>query len=105
MIGAIHSNVHGTATYIKTNLSNCYTTYTDCMNNVHVLATEINGFNIVNVYKPPSKNWSNDILKVFPHPVIYIGDFNSHNQMWGYEHNNIDGNRLLEWMILHKIYI
>jgi hypothetical protein len=45
---------------------------------------------VVNVYKPPNSNWSSNTLKVFPHPTIYVGDFNSHNQLCGYEHNNAD---------------
>jgi hypothetical protein len=36
---------------------------------------------------------------------MYVGDFNSHNQAWGYEHNDIDGNRLMEWMTLYKMHL
>jgi hypothetical protein len=31
----------------------------------------------------------------FPHPAIYVGESNSHNQLQGYEYNDADGNRLL----------
>jgi hypothetical protein len=30
-----------------------------------------------------------------------MGDFNSHNQMWGYKHNEFAENLLLEWMTLN----
>jgi hypothetical protein len=67
----------------------------------YVIAVEVSGVMVVN--KPPSSNWSSNTL-VFPHPTFYVGDFNFHNQLWGYEHNNADGNRLLEWMTLIKIH-
>jgi hypothetical protein len=72
---------------------------------IHILAVEVDGTIVVNVYKPPNDNWSNVLLKLFPHPVIYVGDFNSHNQLWGYEHKDADGNRLLEWMTPNKFYL
>jgi hypothetical protein len=59
----------------------------------------------VNVYKPPSVNWLNNTLEKLPHPAIHVGDFNSHNQAWGYEHKDIDGNRLMEWMTLYKMHL
>jgi hypothetical protein len=45
------------------------------------------------------------LLKLFPHPAIYVGNFNSHNQLWGYKHNYADGNWLLEWMTLNKLHL
>jgi hypothetical protein len=45
----------------------------------------------------------NNTLEKLLHPAIYAGDFNSHNQAWEYEHNDIDGNRLMEWMTLYKM--
>jgi exonuclease III len=89
LIGAIHNNVHGISTYARVSLNNCFITYSDCTNNIHVLAVEVSGISIVNVYKPPSVNWLNNTLEKLPHPAIYVGDFNSHNQAWGYEQLNI----------------
>jgi hypothetical protein len=37
-------------------------------------------------------------FQIFPLPAIYVGNFNSHNQLGVY--NDADGNRLQEWMIL-----
>jgi hypothetical protein len=70
------------------------------------LAIEVSGISIVNVYKPHSVNWLNNTLEKLPHPEIYVGDFNSHNQAWGYEeHNDIDGNRLMEWTTPYKMHL
>jgi hypothetical protein len=44
-------------------------------------------------------------LEKLPHPTTHVSDFNSHNQAWGYEHNDIDGNRLMEWMTLYNMHL
>jgi len=31
------------------------------------------------------------------HPVLFVGDFNSHHSMWGYADTNADGDTLVEW--------
>jgi len=46
---------------------------------------------IFNVYKTPSHNWTARVLPVCKQPVIYIGDFKSHNTDWGYSTNDEDG--------------
>jgi Reverse transcriptase (RNA-dependent DNA polymerase)/Endonuclease-reverse transcriptase len=105
LIGAIYSDVHGIATYVRASLSNCRIVFQENSSNVHTLAIEVDETIIVNVYKPPSVNWTNNIIKIFRHPAIYVGDFNSHNQLWGYEHNDTSGNLLLEWMTLSKLHL
>jgi hypothetical protein len=87
LIGAVYSNVSFIASF-----SNCLVFYQDHSHDVQTLAIEVDGNIVVNVYKPASASWSNVPLKLFPHPAIYVGDFNSHNQLWGYEHNDADGN-------------
>jgi hypothetical protein len=90
LIGAVYNNVHGIATYVKASFSDCRVLYQDHSHDVHTLAVKVDGTIVVNVYKLPSASWSNVPLKLFPHPAI--GDFNSHNQLWGYEHNDADRN-------------
>jgi hypothetical protein len=105
LVGAVYRSVHGIATYIRSDSSNWRIVYQDHKNNVHGLAVELDANIIVNVYKPPSTSWSSNPLKIFPHPAIYVGDFNSHNQQWGYDHNDVDGNLIHEWMILNSLHI
>ena len=57
---------------------------------------DIDGYKIVNVYKPlPTRLQSLD-LPVFPHPCLYVGDFNSRHADWGYD-NSLDGECLAGW--------
>jgi hypothetical protein len=90
LIGAVYSNVHGIATYVKASFSKFRALYKDHSHNVHTLAVKVDRTIVVNVYQPPSSSWSNVPHKLFPHPAIYVDDFNSHNQLWGFD---ADGNR------------
>jgi hypothetical protein len=92
-------------TYVGASFSNCRVLYQDHSHDVHTLALEVDGTIAVNVYKQPSASWTHVPLKLFSHSAIYVGDFNSHNQLWGYEHNDADGNRLMKWMTLNKLHL
>ena len=84
---------HGRATYVRSDIAeaNHLTTthYSDTI--------AIGGFNIANVYKPPSANWDLQVLPTLPHPAIYVGDFNSHHPDWGYPVVDSDGEALSDW--------
>jgi hypothetical protein len=38
-----------------------------------------------------------------PSSLIYVGDFNSHNQQWGYDHKDV--NLIHEWMTLNSLHL
>jgi len=51
-----------------------------------------------NVYKPPSGSWDTSVsLPALSHPAIHVGDFNSHHPDWGYDSEDAEGVRLMEW--------
>jgi hypothetical protein len=52
LIGVIHSNVHVIATYVRDTLADCFLTHSECSYNIHVIAVEVSGVTVVNVYKP-----------------------------------------------------
>jgi hypothetical protein len=59
LIGAVYSNVHSIATFVKASFSNCRRVlYQDHSNDAHNLAFEVDGTIVVNVYKPPSARWA-----------------------------------------------
>lgn len=53
----------------------------------------------MNVYKPPSAEFDEQVFPSLNSPSIVLGDFNSHNTIWGYENNDCDGDKLFNWMI------
>ena len=61
------------------------------------LCVDIDGYKIVNVYKPPS-TWLRYLdLRVYPHPWLYVGDFNCCHADWGYDNNSPDSECLAGW--------
>ena len=58
---------------------------------------DVDGYKIVNVYKPPPTQLRSLDLPVFPHPCLYAGDFNCRHADWGYDDNSPDGECLADW--------
>ena len=61
------------------------------------LCVDVDGYKIVNVYKPPPTRLRTLDLPVFPHPCLYAGDFNCCHADWGYDGNSPDGECLADW--------
>ena len=61
------------------------------------LCVDVDGYKIVNVYKPPPTRLQTLDLPVFPHPCLYAGDFNCRHADWGYDDNSPDGECLAGW--------
>ena len=47
------------------------------------LCVDVDGYKIVNVYKPPPTRLRTLDLPVFPYPCLYAGDFNCRHADWG----------------------
>lgn len=47
--------------------------------------------------KPLDIKWSTPALHPSNHPSVYIGDFNCHNTIWGYNKNDTQREELIEW--------
>ena len=58
---------------------------------------DVDGYKIVNDYKPPPTQLRTLDLPVFPHPCLYSGDFNCRHTDWGYDDNSPDGECLAGW--------
>ena len=61
------------------------------------LCVDVDGYKIVNVYKPPPTRLRSLDLPVYPHPCLYAGDFNCRHADWGYDDNSPDGKCLAGW--------
>ena len=61
------------------------------------LCVDVDGYKIVNVYKPLPTRLRTLDLPVFPHPCLYAGDFNCCRADWGYDNNSPDSECLAGW--------
>lgn len=96
MVGALHHEKFGIATYVKDDLLPS----TQVLPAINALSVgiKINDVTIVNVYKPPSAEFQQNVLPRFENPSIVLGDFNSHHTLWGYDDIDQDGTNLVDWM-------
>ena len=91
------SRTHGSAIYAREKAT--ITNSEDLSNSgFELLKVETENLTIPAVYKPPPTPF------VWPQvdnksnkPIIAIGDFNSHNTLWGYSENNPDGESVEDW--------
>ena len=71
---------------------------------VEVLHVETDLMNITSVYKPPPIPFKWPARCPLSDKIhLVIGDFNSHNTIWGYEANNKDGEAVEEWALAHNL--
>lgn len=93
LVAAQHHSKFGLATYLKDNLLPLVQVVTP--ENEFYTIIKIDEQIVVNLYKPPSMNFENEVLPQFEKPSYVGGDFNSHNPLWGYN----DGHKVADWMI------
>ena len=61
---------------------------------------DADGYRIVNVYKPPPTRLQASDLPVFPHTVLYAGDFDFPHVNLGYRTSSANGECLVAWVSL-----
>ena len=49
------------------------------------------------LYKPPRSRFTPTAIPTFPHPSLYVGDFNCQHVNWGYNKTSPDGENLDSW--------
>ena len=64
------------------------------------LCMDVDGYKIVNIYKPPPTRLRTLDLPVFPHPCLYAGDFNCRHADWGYDDNSPEVSAWLDGQVL-----
>ena len=67
------------------------------------MCANVNGYKIVNVYKPPPTQLKASDLPVFPHPILYAGDFNCPHADCGYGADSANGECLLVGQVLTAV--
>jgi len=88
LAGSVLSRNHGLATFVHERLEWSLVDQSPDQLETERLCIDIAGYKIVNVYKPPRSQLTPTTIPTFPHPSLYVGDFNCHHVNWGY---NIPG--------------
>ena len=71
------SRKHGLATFVHERLQWSLYDQSPMTSETEWLCVDVDGYKIVNIYKPPPTRLQVSDLPVFPHPCLYAGDFNS----------------------------
>ena len=89
-------NKYGSAIFIRDDLKVKSISVT-AVNHVEVITAELPDVVVHSVYKPPSKQFIIPPLGHRSLPLIVIGDFNSHNTIWGYDDTDNKGVAVVQW--------
>jgi len=88
LAGSILSRNHGLATFVHERLEWSLVDQSPDQSETVWLCVDVAGYKIVNIYKPPRLRLTSMTIPTFPHPSLYVGDFNCQQVKWGY---NIPG--------------
>lgn len=101
LVGATYHKHYGIATYTRADLKDVVLQSTSTRNDIHEVVIKVGDIHIINIYKPPLVPWPDTVLDVQPHPSVYVGDFNSHHELWRYDKNDENGESLVNWSELN----
>ena len=87
---------YGSAIFIRDDLKVKSISVT-AANHVEVITAELPDVVVHSVYKPPSEQFVLPPLGNRSLPQIVIGDFNSHNTIWGYDATDNNGVAVVQW--------
>ena len=76
LAGSSLSRKHGLATFVHERLRYTLLDQSPPTSEIEWLCVDVDGYKIVNVYKPSPTRLRTLDLPVFPHPCLYAGDFN-----------------------------
>jgi len=88
LAGSILSRNFGLATFVHERLEWSLVDQSPEQLGTEWLCVDIAGHKIVSVYKPPRSRLTPTTIPTFPHPSLYVSDFNCQHVNWGY---NIPG--------------
>ena len=88
---------HGLAMFVHERLKRTLFHQSPPSSETEWLCIDVDGYKIVNVYKPQLIHLQVSNLPVFPHLCLYAGDSNRQHVDWGYDANSADGECLVGW--------
>lgn len=96
---------YGTAIYIHEDVP-LYTIIPPTkINDTSTIGVIVGGISIYNIYKPPNTSWVLGSLSIVSKPSVILGDFISHNTLWGYAITDKAGEALEEWIGSQDLYL
>ena len=96
LAGSVLNRKHGLATFVHEWLEWPLVDQYAEQSETEWFCVDVAGYKIINVYKPPRSRFTPMAITTFPHPSLYIGDFNRQHVNWGYNKTS-DGERLDSW--------
>lgn len=103
LIAAEYSRTHGIATYVTDSTANVDIVESSSNDGLYTCTIRMGNLHLTNVYKAPPTQWPPAVLKLFPHPFICLGDFNSHHQEWSYAENDENGELVMNWATTNSL--
>ena len=97
LAGFFLSRKHGLAMFVHERLKWTLFDQSSPTSEIEWLCVDVDGYKIINVYKPPPICLQISDLRIFPHPCLYAGDFNCQHVDWAYDANSADGKCVVGW--------
>jgi len=94
LAGSALSRNHGLATCVHERLQWSLIDQSSELSETEWLCVGVAGYKIINVYKPPRSRFTPTAIQTFPHPSLYVGDFNCQHVNWGYDKASPDAESL-----------
>lgn len=96
---------YGTEIYIREDTTPYTIIPSSKINGTSTIGVNVGGISIYNTYKPPNTSWVHGSLPTISKSSVVLGDFNSHNTLWGYATTDEAGDALEEWIGSQSLYI
>jgi len=91
---SVPSRNHGLARFVHERLEWSLVDQSPEQSETEWLCVDVAGYKLINVYKPPCSRFTPMAIPTFPHPSLYVGDFNCQLVNWGYNKPSPDGETL-----------
>jgi len=101
--GSILSRNHSLATFVHERLEWSLVDQSPDQSETEWLCVDVAGYKIANVYKPPRLQLTPMTISTFPHPSLYVGDFNCQHVNWGYNTTSPDGESPDLWATFNNL--
>jgi len=95
--GSVLSRNHGLARFVHDRLEWSLVNQSPKQSEIEWLCVDVAGYKIINVYKPPHSLFTPTAIPTFPHPSLYVGDFNCQHVKRGYNKTSRNGESLDSW--------